>query len=133
MNQLFNTNCHLSIPSCQVMQIGNSYNWQTSRPKLVCIHAGYKQESLRKELKKTHIKSTKFFVVIQKYLKQLQFSLVFIFVYNLAFFKGKKTCQENKMTCHWPGQFFYYMKLGVSASIFCQIQLQYTLGAFFCA
>ena len=32
---------------------------------------------------------------------------------NLAF--------QNLLTEIWPGQFFYYMKLGLSASMFCQI------------
>ena len=49
INQVFDINCHLSIPCCQVMQIENSYNW------CGCIHTGYKQESLRMELKMTHL------------------------------------------------------------------------------
>ena len=90
-------NCHLSTPSCHAVQIGNSYNWQTFRSKCGCIHTGYKQGSLQRRLKMTHkdfailnshvtvmyltfIKSTNFFVVKQKNLKQLYFSLLFILV-----------------------------------------------------
>ena len=84
--EVFDINCHLSIPPCQVMQNGNSYNWEIFRFKCGCIHTGYKQGNLQRELKVTHkdfailnshktviyllfIKIPNFFVAKQKNLK----------------------------------------------------------------
>ena len=50
------------------------------------------------------MKSSNFFVIKRNNLKQLCFSLLFILVYMMCLY-----------------QFFYYMKLGLSASMFCQV------------
>ena len=108
-NQVFDINCHLSISPCQVVQIENSYNWQTFRSECGCIHTGYKQESLQRELKMTHMnfailnnyvtviylrftKSSNFFVVKRNNLKQLYFSQLFILVYDVPLLK-QENCQ----------------------------------------
>ena len=79
-----------------------------------------------------YIKSANSFEVKSKILKQLYFSPLFILVYKMCFFKARKLLLksndllenltlQNLLIEIWPGQFFYYMKLGLSASMFSQI------------
>ena len=80
-----------------------------------------------------YIESANSFEVKSKIFKiAVFFPLLFILVYKMCFFKARKLLLksndllenltlQNLLIEIWPGQFFYYMKLGLSASMFYQI------------
>ena len=93
----------------------------TGRPS--GVHAGYQQESLQRELDMTYIdftilnshvtiiylrfiKSINFYVVRQKNLEQLYFSLLSILAYKMCLFSRKKNFSKIK----WLVRKFYISK-----------------------
>ena len=69
------------------------------------------------------IKSTIFFCgkTTNKFKIAVFFPAIYPCISNVPFLKQENLTFRNLLKEFWHGQFFYYMKLGLSASMFCQI------------